>query len=180
MVVGRLFVAVPLPTDTRHALAAVLGERSLPGRLVPPDNWHLTLRFLGDVDTARYERTVAELDQTNLGEAFRVRLGELGAFPRASRATVLWVGFAHGREQLERLADSVEIALSEAGWPQADRPFRAHLTLSRIRPHQDVQSLIESVPTVDVGWMVDRVVVFRSHLGHGPARYEELAAFELG
>lgn len=120
---------------------------------------------------------MAALDEVDLGEGFRVRLGGLGAFPKPSRATVLWVDFAQGEDRLEGLAARVEQAVEIAGLPAEDRPFRAHLTLSRIRPHQDVRRLLEEVAPLGIGWIVDRVVLYRSHLGPGGPRYEEMAVF---
>jgi 2'-5' RNA ligase len=169
--------------DARAALAALLDEaapRGLPGRPVPPANWHLTLRFLGDVAEVRCERLLAALDAADLGEPFTVRWGGLGAFPRAARATVLWVGADRGSGEMVEVAGAVETAARDAGFPAEERPFRTHLTLSRIRPHQDVTPLVEGVEPFGVSMPVDRVVVYRSHLGRGPARYEEFEEFPLG
>ncbi|GBD85121.1 2'-5'-RNA ligase [bacterium BMS3Abin02] len=179
--VGRLFVAVAPSDDARHALAARLCDpaRPLPGRPVHPRNWHLTLRFLGDVDGPAYDRLLAALDEADLGECFRVRLGGLGAFPKPLRATVLWAAFTEGEDRLEDLAARVEQAVEISGAPGEDRPFRAHLTLARIRPHQDVRPILELVDPLGIGWIVDRVVLYRSHLGRGGPRYEEMAVFPL-
>jgi 2'-5' RNA ligase len=163
VVVGRLFIAVPLLDEPRHALAALL-DGPLPGRVVRPQNWHLTLRFVGDTDELTYERL----------------LGALGAFPAPAKATVLWVGFSDGLVGFDRLARVVEEASERAGMPPEERPFRAHLTLSRIRPHQDVRSVVARPPLAGVSWMVDEVDVFRSHLGPGGPRYERLERYMLG
>ncbi len=179
MVVGRLFIAVPLPDEARHALAALL-DGPLPGRVVQPRNWHLTLRFLGDTDEVTYDRLLHTLDGSDLGAPFRVTLGALGAFPRPDKATVLWVGFSAGLGGFARLADVVAGAAEAAGFPPEDRPFRAHLTLSRIRPHQDVRSVVDRAPLDDVSWTVGEVDVFRSHLGSGGPRYERLERIMLG
>jgi 2'-5' RNA ligase len=182
--VGRVFVGVPLTMEVRGALAihlaGALGDRPLPGRPVPPENWHLTLRFLGRTEMVQYEKLLRALEETELGEGFRLGLSSLGAFPRPARATVLWLGIDRGREELAALAAQVAEAVERAGFPPEERPFAGHLTLSRIRPHQDVRTVIEKVPRVGLGMQVERVVVFRSHLGGGrPARYEELESFAL-
>jgi len=179
----RLFVAVPLTDDARHALSTLIREASpggLPGRVVPPANWHLSLRFLGDVDGPRRDRLLAELHAAWLGVPFTVRWGGLGAFPRAGRATVLWVGTDRGAGDLGRLAGEVDDAAVAAGFPPEDRPFRGHLTLSRIRPQRDVAPLLESAGSFDLTMPVDRVALYRSHLGRGGARYEEIEEFPLG
>jgi len=180
---ARLFVAVPLPDDIRHALSTLVRDAApggLPGRIVPPANWHVTLRFLGDVDDLGRDRLLKELDVAGLGDPFAVGWGGLGAFPRPGRATVLWIGADRGAADLGRLAADVEEAVVAAGFPQEERPFRSHLTLSRIRPHHDVSRLLETAGSFDLAMTVDRVVVYRSHLGRGGARYEEIEEFPLG
>ncbi|MCJ7726677.1 MAG: RNA 2',3'-cyclic phosphodiesterase [Acidimicrobiia bacterium] len=179
---SRLFVAVPLTDEARHALSATIlqaAPHGLPGRAVRPPNWHLTLRFLGDAGSVGKDRISAALDQADLGPAFSMVWGGLGAFPRPQRATVLWVGADRGGDDLERLAGTVEAAAQEAGFPIEERPFQPHLTLSRIRPHQDVGPLL-ATDRPGVPMEVGRIVLYRSHLGRGGARYEEIEEFPLG
>ncbi|MGZ8786163.1 MAG: RNA 2',3'-cyclic phosphodiesterase [Acidimicrobiia bacterium] len=182
--VGRLFVAVPLTGEVRSALAAHLMEatsnRPLPGKPVRPPNWHLTLRFLGSTDGVAYDRFLAALAGAERGGPFSVTFGGLGAFPRPVRATVLWLAIERGADRLDRLAALSEGAAQQAGFPPEDRPFHPHLTLSRVRPHQDLRPLIEHVSVFRVPLPVDRLVLFRSHLSRVGATYEELENFELG
>lgn len=161
------------------ALADRLEQFDLPGTPVPPANWHITVRFIGWTDEVAYDRLLASLDEADLGSGFDVELSEMGAFPRAKSATVLWVGVAKGQTRLEEVAAVVEEAVQAAGFEAEDRPFRAHLTLSRIRPPVDVTELIGSFPGAGLGWRARSVVVYRSHLGRGGARYEPLETFPL-
>jgi 2'-5' RNA ligase len=180
---SRLFVALPLSEDARQALSTIVRERvpaGLPGRAVPPRNWHLTLRFLGDVDPVAADRLAAALDGADLGGAFSVSWGRLGAFPRPQRATVLWIGLADGADPLAALAARVEECARDAGFPAEDRPFRAHLTLARIRPDRDVRSLVEGFDPAGVTMTADHISLYRSHLGSGGARYEAVEEFPLG
>ncbi len=180
MALRRLFIAVALTSEARHALAARLDSAGIPGRPTAPPNWHVTLRFIGEADEPTVDRLVRSLDDANLGSRFRVRWGDLGAFPRATKATVLWVGFADGAGELASLASTVESVVTSAGLAEEDRPFRAHLTLSRIRPPQNVAELIDTFKPVQVAMPVDRVVLMESYFGSGRARYESLESFELG
>ena len=181
--IGRLFVAVTPPAETRDLLAAVLadvfGKEGPPGKVAPPDNWHLTLRFLGPTDEVTYERLLAELDAADLGGTFGMELGELGAFPNARHATVLWVGVTAGAGHLGDLAAVVEASVQGVGFEQEGRPYRPHLTLSRIRPDQDVRGLVDDGVFDAIPFPVDELVVYRSHLGAGPATYEALERFPL-
>lgn len=181
--VGRLFLAAPLSTEVRAGLVAHLNAalegKPLPGRPVRPENWHLTLRFCGWSEETQYDRVRAFLDEAERGEPFRVSFGALGAFPRPVRATVLWLGLTGGETRLRELAAVTEEAAQAAGFAAEERPFHPHLTLSRLRPHQDLRPLIERVPAFPLTDRIDRLVLFRSHLGRGGARYEELDSFPL-
>jgi 2'-5' RNA ligase len=179
----RLFLGVALPEEVRRALEGrlreALGGEPFPGRAVPPGSWHLTLRFLGDTPREARERLVGELRAAPLGEAFPLELAGLGAFPRPARASVLWAGVGEGEAALRALAAKVEGAVQRAGFPAEPRPFSPHLTLSRIQPPRDVRALLERATPLTERFTVDAVVLFRSHLGRGPARYEAVERFPL-
>jgi len=180
---ARLFAGVPIPAALRDGLQAYLraafGER-LPGRAVPAANWHLTLRFLGSTDAARHRGIVDELGRIDPPPPFDLTLSGLGAFPRAGRAKVLWIGADEGADALRALAASVEAAAVRAGFAPEPKPFSPHLTLSRLDPPADLRRIIESAPSFTGRMRVDAFVLFRSHLGGGPPRYEPLDRFPLG
>lgn len=178
---ARIFLAVPLSDRARGALSAALREHGpLPGKPVPPESWHLTLRFLGDTPAAARERLREEVVRAPLGAPFAIRFGRYGAFPRAARATVLWLGVEEGEEPLRALAAEIEAAARRAGFPAESRPFRPHLTLSRIRTPENASALLDRLPPFPEPMPVSEVVLYRSHLGRGPARYEALESFALG
>lgn len=176
----RLFLGIPITRKVRRDLLAHLEPVEIPGRAVPPENWHLTLRFLGDTSRQVQQQLVQALGAQQLGIGITITFGDLGAFPRAARATVLWVGIRDGGDEMRALSARVEEAVRRAGFVADERPFRPHLTLSRIQPARDVRRLVERTPPFLEQMMVDSVVLYRSHLGRGPARYEELERFDLG
>ena len=179
---GRLFLGIPLPDDVRGAVEAHLrtafGER-LPGRAVPPRNWHLTLRFLGDTPRDRFGSLMDALRGAELGSAFELSLAGLGAFPRPARATVLWVGVGDGRAEITALAGELERAARRAGFAAEEKPFSPHLTVSRVNPPADLRRAIEAAPPLEARMRVNEAVLFRSHLGGGPPRYEAMERFGL-
>lgn len=179
--VGRLFLGIPLPHDVREALRRHLdgAAGALPGRAVQPASWHLTLRFLGDTDADAHRRLAAELRAANPGRAFALGFGRLGAFPKPRRAAVLWMGVEEGAREIAALAGEVEAAARRAGFAAEEKRFSPHLTLSRIQPPRDVSALVERVPAFPARMDVDAAVLFRSHLGGGPPRYEALERFPL-
>ena len=178
--VERLFVAVGLDDEARHRLAHDLGDpMAFPGRPVHPDNWHITLRFLGDVAETARDRLLAGLDQAALGAPFTMAWDALGAFPSPRKASVLWVGVGRGSHRLTALAERVREVCDEEGFGVEDRPFRPHLTVSRMRPPVDVRPILSHGPVPGGAVRVDDVVVFRSHLGSGGARYEMVERIAL-
>jgi RNA 2',3'-cyclic 3'-phosphodiesterase len=181
---GRLFFGVPLTEEVRQGLvghlARALGSTHLPGRLVPPPNWHITMRFLGDTSQADYEQVRGRLTEADLGKPFTVRFDRLGAFPRPHRARVLWLGMSEGVEPLTALATVLEQTVVAAGFEPEGRPFAAHLTLSRLKPEQDLLSFLATVPPFPVAMPVSALNLYRSHLSPTGARYEVLHQFALG
>jgi len=176
----RLFLAVALSDDVRHALAAFVDDpRDLPGRPVDPDNWHITLRFLGRTEPVQRDLVLADIEEHVAQAPFTLGFGGLGAFPRPGRATVLWLGIEQGADELDGVADRCESAAQVAGFSPEDRPFHPHVTLSRIRPWQDVRSLVERFPPFPATQRVEAIALFRSVLGLGGARYEVVDSVPL-
>jgi len=175
-VTDRLFLAVALTDEVRHGLAAFLGERliRLPGRPVPPNNWHLTLRFLGATRALQLDRILEFLDEHLVVQPFTLGFTALGAFPKPSRATVLWLGIDRGSDELAATAAVCEQAAIAAGFEAEDRPFHPHLTVSRIRPPVGVEGVVEQVGTFPLKMEVDRVTLYRSHLSRDGASYEAI------
>lgn len=180
---GRLFIGVPLTEEARVRIEAHLRRTmpdGIPGRPGPAANWHLTLRFLGASTADQRAAVVRHLRAAPLGAAFDVGFGGLGAFSRPRSARVLWIGLTEGVERLKALARIAEDAARGAGFAPEEKPFKPHLTLSRIQPPRDLTRDLERVPPLGLRMRVDEVIVFRSHLGGGPPRYEAVERLPLG
>lgn len=178
----RLFLAVALNDDTRHALATFVSAPhvpTIPGRRVAPPQWHITLRFLGRSSQLQHEVVVATLDQLLDHESFTVGFGGLGAFPYPKKATVVWLAVEHGGEALEDLAVVCERAAVAAGYDPEERPFHPHLSLARVRPAQDLSRLVAEFPKFPNKLPVDSVVLYESITGSGGARYTDLERVHL-
>ena len=177
--VGRIFVAAGLSPEARVAVGHYLAATTLPGTVVAAEDLHVTLRFLGEVNSVRYDRLLAALDETEWPEAFTQRFGGLGAFPHDRKAGVLWIDIVEGSERLIGLNSLVEDACDRAGLGREDRPFRPHLTVARVRPPVDARPLIERTPPLRTSSVLRWVVVLRSRLDGSKPRYEPLEAFPL-
>lgn len=177
------FIAVDLADAERHALAAALAEASpgprLPGRRTPPANWHITLRFLGPVDDDLLDRIDHGLTELTLAGSGAVRCVGLGAFPKPSRATVVFGAIDDGEELLERLAAVCEDLCRDLGLEPEERPFVPHLTLARVRPAVDVRRLFDSFGEFAIRIRVREVVLLRTISGRDGVRYERRSAIPL-
>lgn len=183
----RLFYAVPVPEPTREAIAdladrvqsAVDGEGGHV-RWVRMEGLHLTLRFLGPTPEDRVAalRELADRE-ANACRAFTVEIAGAGAFPDRRHPRTLWLGLRDGAEDLARLAARLEAGVVESlGNALETRPFAPHLTIARtdgVRSAPHAAAVLEELAeTLDLAFLADRLVLYRSHLGNGRATYEPL------
>ena len=166
----RFFIGVDLSDDIRHGLAAHLNEHvdEMPGRASPPQNWHMTLRFIGLLDDERLDLLRFRLAEVDWGKPFTVGFDGLDAFPHPRRATVLWLRIGVGYDQMTQLARTAEQAVRTIGLEPEGRPFVPHLTLSRVRPPVDVKRLVAAFPPFHVRQQVSVVHLFESVAGSYP------------
>jgi len=133
----RLFIALDLPGEVAKNIARLV--RDLAGRLegvrwTPNANLHLTLKFLGRVETECVPRIQNCLDRAaGRHLPLALSLGGLGAFPGGRNPRVIWTGVGEGREKLVGLAEDLDHGLAELGFPREVRNYNPHLTLGRVK-----------------------------------------------
>jgi 2'-5' RNA ligase len=141
------------------------------------------LRFLGEVGA---DRDASARDAWRRAAAahpaVRLRVGGLGVFPANGRPRVLWAGVEEISPggALVSLASALEGAARAVGFEPEERPFRAHLTLARAARDGRATRRPEGNPLVASELLADEVVLFRSELGPGGARYSRIEGFSLG
>ena len=135
----RAFIAIDIPDGVRkvvHAKAVELQLRMAADavRWVRSEGYHLTLKFLGEIEAAQVPLIEAAMASAADGIGrFSLRLGSLGAFPNPRRPRVLWVAVEGGADSLGRLQSRLEQALAPIGFKPEGRSFHPHLTLARIK-----------------------------------------------
>ncbi|HEX5466824.1 MAG TPA: RNA 2',3'-cyclic phosphodiesterase [Candidatus Limnocylindrales bacterium] len=186
----RLFVAAPLPGPALATLEerlAGLRDRRPEAHWVPPERLHLTLRFLGQQPPERVPDIRAALTRlAATRDPFDVRLSGSGAFGRAAaRPRVCWLGLdPEGTAQVVSLARAVEAAVAPLALVDPGRPagaVRVHLTVARRAPAdlpQWLETVVDDGPVI--GWRVDRLRLYRSHLDAAAPRYVSLWTGRLG
>lgn len=182
----RAFVAVLLPDDVRARLAAAAAElrARAPGLAwVRPDNLHVTLRFLGEVEPGTLEQVREAMAVAAASAArFTVVLGGLGGFPPGRAPRVVWAGVVVGREGLGALHAALESALVARGIPGESRAFHSHVTLARARDPRGAGGLLGALGAGPAFGeiRVAALHLMRSELSPRGSRYSVLAEAPLG
>ncbi|HDP34034.1 MAG TPA: RNA 2',3'-cyclic phosphodiesterase [Candidatus Hydrogenedentes bacterium] len=137
----RTFIAIELPEETRGALYAFserLQKSGLRASWVKRDVMHLTLRFLGDITQEQCDALPSFLDDAYKNKAAPVLLARgVGAFPSPRRPAVVWAGVETVAGDLAAVQHIAESAARHIGLPVEMKPFHAHVTLARLRKHDD-------------------------------------------
>lgn len=176
----RLFVGLELPETVIQALAGFRG--GLPGaRWVEPENYHVTLRFIGDVDETVAEDVFALLAEARARAPVEVVLDGLGSFggdkPHAVFANVL------ASDPLVGLQEEIERLVRRAGLAPERRKFKPHVTLGRLKhvpAHAVADWIAARAPFERLDFTAERVAVFSAKEGTGGGPYVVEAAYPLG
>ncbi len=188
----RLFVALEPPDPVRRRLDALqatlkrlAGPHADEVKWVPAQNIHLTLQFLGAVPEERVEAISPALAAAAaVSRPLHLELRGAGGFPNARRPRVIWTGVGGELAALEALVADIGKRLAPLGFPPEERPFSAHLTHGRARDGRGAPglggALAGATASEPAPWLASELVLFRSHLAPGGARYEALARFALG
>ena len=175
----RLFVALDLPWPLKQRLAMLAG--GIQGaRWVPPENYHLTLRFIGEVPKHRAEEIDEALSALR-ARPFTLSVGGIGTFAKGGRAVSLWAGVERN-PALDHLQNKIETALQRVGTEPERRRFAPHLTLARLDNVQEAKlaGFIQSHNLFRAGPVaVEHFTLFSSRLGKEQAVYTPEVDYEL-
>jgi RNA 2',3'-cyclic 3'-phosphodiesterase len=188
----RLFVALPLPHNVKEILqqqqetlrSHLLDSRAV--KFVSPQNFHLTLRFFGDVPAEQENDLMAALQ--NVCENFaplHLNLSDAGCFPNARRPRVAWTGVGGEIEKLRALQAQISQATAQFGEPPESRPYAPHLTLARVQNGMRETQLESALQILNeqrakMSWLADEVALYQSVLLRSGAEYSIRARWQLG
>jgi RNA 2',3'-cyclic 3'-phosphodiesterase len=182
----RLFAAIPVSGEAQAALGGALEQlraTDMPVKWTRPDALHLTIKFLGDVMPDQLASLCHVLEDAGRGTPIlTMSLTEVGGFPAAGRAKVLWAGL-EAEPALELLVDRVERGCVPLGFPVEGRAFRPHVTLGRLRPDRRLTAAeackFEAI-RVEGAFSAAELVLFESIPGSGGPRYVPRHVVGLG
>lgn len=183
----RLFIALNIPKKQRariHRAARPLREEEMPVRWIDAEDYHITLKFLGDVrreQLAEVEEAIARVAGGT--RSFSTHLTGFGAFPTIRRPRVIWLGVGANPE-LRCLKQDLEWALGDVGFDAETRAFHPHVTLGRAAESggagdfRGLDALMAEL-SFEADLKVHTVDLMRSHLSRGGARYSVVTSVRL-
>ncbi len=178
----RAFIAVDLPETVRVFLAELqetIKSYEVPVKWVRPQNIHLTLKFLGDTDTAQTARIVAAMTLAAKDcPGVSLTAKDIGVFPDLKRPRVVWAGVNGQLEILKNLQRTLDEHLADLGFPKDRRTFSAHLTMGRVKGKivsARMKAAIDGLKgSESEPFEVDRIVLFKSELRPTGAVYTQV------
>lgn len=189
----RAFIAVEIPATIQQAIhqatSTVRGETESLIRWVPPENIHLTLKFLGDITPASVEILTEMLCvEADTCPAFDIHVSGLGSFPSLKRARVIYIGIQAPAE-LEALVRGIESASRRLGYESdanGGHGFSPHLTIGRVNQKtsavegQKIRRALEAAKIDSLGaTRVDSVQLYKSELKPSGSVYMKLYSAPL-
>lgn len=184
----RAFLALDPPPEVLQKIISLQGtlKKKIPHgvRWVNPEGIHLTLKFLGNIFPTHRDSIKSLLPEIVAAHpTFSLSAGRVGVFPGISKPRVIWVGFSGETRGLFSLQQDIEEALQSIGFPRENRPFRAHLTLGRVKDPQALQGMeavIAQGQNFDAGtFTAEKLLLIKSDLTPAGAIYTHLATFPL-
>ena len=185
----RAFIAIELPQEIKNTLSRLQAKLKAAGadvKWVEPNNIHLTLKFLGEIDeqiNGKVNSCLEKIRETQ--KPFTISLSSPGAFPNTSSPRVVWVGIKQGDAEIKGLTIFLEKQAAEIGLPTENREFSSHITIGRVRSGKNRRELAELLSKLSQNSLEDnpfpanKITLFKSTLtSRGPV-YEVLKEFPL-
>ncbi len=178
----RAFIACSLDDATRERVRELCNQlKKIDSGIkwVRPEAMHLTLRFLGNVDEATVELAGEAMEEATVGVSpVRIEVSGYGTFPPGKKPRVVWLGLKQGGPELYSIYERLEESLQSRGLGPADKAFRPHLTLGRVKSPRGVNRVLKSLEELGEGgfgeFTADELTLFKSDLHPAGAVYTAL------
>jgi 2'-5' RNA ligase len=187
-VVKRLFFAVELSNSVKAAAYSLVGATGLSPdqvRWIHRENLHLTLKFLGDVNTEVVPAIIAAAQQVfTAAEPLRFEVVGMGVFPNHEQPRVVWLGVEGEVDSLATVVDHLGDALNPFGLKKEERHYTPHITIGRVRSSGGrgrLLRLVREAHSVNFGELhIRSVSLYESRLRPGGSIYTKLHTFRFG
>ena len=183
----RIFIALPIEIDPNKLdpVNEKLEQFNPILKVVPTKNYHITLKFIGDVNGDTYNDIISNFKQIKIPlKKIEYTLNGLGSFPGFSRANVLWCGIRCNLKATDQLKTIIEDFTSQFGINRDERKFKPHLTLARIKknkkiPGELVDFFKNKIETNFGSGYFDKIILYESELTPKGSIYTELNSLLL-
>lgn len=178
----RIFIGIELPQEIEEYLELIqqkVKTECVSGNFTRKENFHLTLRFIGETEVGQIKALKQALDNAVSNfRSFNLSLSQLGQFRRGNKH-IIWVGLKP-ESALDSLHSSIETALVAIGYPKESRGFSPHITLGReVVFMKDFNSFGQHVRICSKTVPVNRIILFESTRINGVLTYKPLYAKDL-
>jgi len=186
----RTFIAIELSQEIKDKLSELqdlLKKAGADVKWIEPENIHLTLKFLGEIDEGKSIKITGAIEDTaKKSRQFQMSLGSLGAFPRIEFPRIVWVGIDKGDKETAVLARELEERIEELGISKEERPFSSHITIGRVKGTLNKDGLANNLKELEnyfsgrnIEFDVTKITLFKSTLGPGGPVYAALKEVKL-
>lgn len=181
----RTFIAIELPREIKDSLASLQEQLKKSGadvKWVEPQNIHLTLKFLGEIDDKKLDKITNVLEAVAKDRSsFQIYITSCGAFPKIDYPRVIWVGIERGDKETKEISKDLEEKLATIGISKEDRPFSSHITIGRLRSPLKREKLVLDLKAKENNlgqehweFTVTKIILFKSTLTPKGPIYEVL------
>ena len=186
----RTFIAIELHESIRSYLSNVqkqLGSTGADVKWVAPQNIHLTLKFLGEIDNLKLENIIKILEGCVTDrKSFPVSVSSIGAFPKLNYPRVIWAGIDKGDKEIKQIVKFLEEKIQKIGIPKEERAFSSHITIGRVRSSKNKDKLVaglnkltENKEAPALQFNLSKITLFKSTLTLSGPIYEALKEANL-
>jgi 2'-5' RNA ligase len=179
----RTFIAIPTSTAVQQCIAELqtkLKEIQADVKWDSLSKFHITLKFLGNVETSKLELLSAELSKAIQPFApFILEYESLGIFPNIYNPRIVWIGMKHN-QVISDLQSAVESICSKCGFPKENRAFHPHITLGRVHGTRNLVHLTDAIKTITfepIKSLCSEVLLMKSNLLPSGSVYTILKSF---
>jgi 2'-5' RNA ligase len=174
----RAFIGVPIPLDIQNKITSLIQPLKKIDALEilrwqPPENWHITLRFLGDIQEEKRQPLIAAIQSALKDTApFSLNFSSLKLFPNPKSPIALVLQPEHVID-LTVLAIKIDKASNSVGFESEKRAFKPHLTLARIdrKKHASIEINVETIKVPNLSFTTNQIHLYKSDRTENGSRY---------